>query len=82
MNKQYLILILVTTLLISISVYNYMTYFKIKKAENKYKDKALFERNCNINKLHVQVGEISNILTFSLSIVLLIMLFSIKNKYL
>ena len=71
MNKQYLILILVTTLLICISVYNYITYFKIKKAEN-----------CNINKLQVQVGEISNILTFSLSIILLIMLFSIKNKHL
>ena len=80
MNKEYLILIIVTLLLILISIYNYLTYLKLRKAENKHDNKDIFKYNCNITYERIQTGEITNILTFSLSILLLIVLIFLKIK--
>ncbi len=82
MNKEKIIIILTSILLVSISIYNYLVYIDLGQAKKQYKNVSVFENNCNLNSQQVNVGTWSNLLTMILSIFLLVIIaiFIIRNK--
>ena len=71
MNKENIIIVLTSILLVSISIYNYIVYNEIDDAKKDYKDVNIFHENCNIDSQTITIGMWSNLLTMILSIFLL-----------
>jgi hypothetical protein len=71
MIKENIIIIFTCILLVSISIYNYLTYLELDQAKRKYK-----------NTKKIGIGMWSNLLTMILSIFLLIIISILvfKNK--
>ena len=79
-HKEFLLIIISILLLLVISVYNFYTYNNLKTARDLHSDKSIFEHNCHISASTVSIGEISNIVTFILSLFLLLVVIVIHIR--